>query len=630
MIQKQSWYLQMSSDASKERTGESVSSQLKEILDLIQKEPTHLNYWNAYKRIQRLNLKALDVPDEKKIKVALLSSFTIDPLGIYIDIKSRLVGLYPEIYIGPFNQYRQEILDKGSKLYAFKPDVVILAVQAESLLGEDFYSEFMKSSGKEQYQTEIIDQFEKILSLLTSRTNALILVNNFIVPSFTPLGILDNKVDMGLKSFFYGLNQRLTDLYRESNQVYVVDLEGVASKHGKSRCLNFQMYYRGSFVFSESFLPVIADEYMGYIKALKNLSRKCIVLDLDNVLWGGIIGEDGFDGIKLGKDSPGNAYLDFQRLLLSYYNRGIILAINSRNNYEDAIKVIREHPYMVLREKHFAATRINWQDKVQNMIELAKEINIGLDSMAFVDDNPREREQIKQALPQVLVVDMPASPFLYRQALEDLNDFNVLALTEEDKMRGEMYYARRMRKHLEESMVSVEDFLRSLEMTVVIKHADEFSLPRVTSLVNKTNQFNLTTRRYTDVEIRKMKENRDEFNIYSLQVIDKFGDEGIVGVAIVMKEPQTWILDSFLMSCRVIGRKVETAFLAKIVEDARKSGISTIVGEYIPTQKNAPVKDFYSNHGFEEFQQKGDLSKWRLDLTRSTVKMPEWLEVKDG
>jgi len=630
MIQKQSWYPQMSSDASKERTGESVSSQLKEILDLIQKEPTHLNYWNAYKRIQRLNLKALDVPDEKKIKVALLSSFTIDPLGIYIDIKNRLVGLYPEIYIGPFNQYRQEILDKGSKLYAFKPDVVILAVQAESLLGEDFYSEFMKSSGREQYQTEIIDQFEKILSLLTSRTNALILVNNFIVPSFTPLGILDNKVDMGLKSFFYGLNQRLTDLYRESNQVYVVDLEGVASKHGKSRCLNFQMYYRGSFVFSESFLPVIADEYMGYIKALKNLSRKCIVLDLDNVLWGGIIGEDGFDGIKLGKDSPGNAYLDFQRLLLSYYNRGIILAINSRNNYEDAIKVIRDHPYMVLREKHFAATRINWQDKVQNMIELAKEINIGLDSMAFVDDNPREREQIKQALPQVLVVDMPASPFLYRQALEDLNDFNVLALTEEDKMRGEMYYARRMRKHLEESMVSVEDFLRSLEMTVVIKHADEFSLPRVTSLVNKTNQFNLTTRRYTDVEIRKMKENRDEFNIYSLQVIDKFGDEGIVGVAIVMKEPQTWILDSFLMSCRVIGRKVETAFLAKIVEDARKSGVSTIVGEYIPTQKNAPVKNFYSNHGFEEFQQKGDLSKWRLDLTLSTVKMPEWLEVKDG
>jgi FkbH-like protein len=618
-----------SEGASKKRISKSVSSQLKDILDLVRKEPTHLNYWNAYKRTQRLNLKALDIPDEKKIKIALLSSFTIDPLAMYIDIKSRLVGLYPEIYTGPFNQYQQEILDKGSKLYAFKPDVIILAVHAESLLGEDFCSEFVKSSGKEQYQTEIIDQFEKLLSLLTSRTNALTLMNNFIVPSFTPLGILDNKVDMGLKNFFYGLNQRLTDLCRESNQVYVVDLEGVASKHGKASYLNFEMYYRGSFVFGESFLPVIADEYMRYIKALKNLSRKCIVLDLDNVLWGGIIGEDGFDGIKLGKDSPGNAYVDFQRLLLSYYNRGIILAVNSRNNYEDVIKVIREHPYMVLREKHFAAMRVNWQDKVQNMIELAKEININLDTLVFVDDNPREREQMKQALPQVLVVDFPASPFLYRQALENLNDFDALALTEEDKTRGEMYYTRRMRKQLEESMVSMEDFLRSLEMKVVISRADDFSLPRIARLVNKTNQFNLTTRRYTDVEIKKMKENRDEFGIYSLQVIDKFGDEGIVGVAIVRKEPQTWILDSFLMSCRVIGRKVETAFLAKIVADAKKKGVSTIVGEYIPTQKNALVEGFYADNGFEKFQQKGEISSWRLDLKRSTVKMPEWLEVKD-
>ncbi len=196
-------------------------------------------------------------------------------------------------------------------------------------------------------------------------------------------------------------------------------------------------------------------------------------------------------------------------------------------------------------------------------------------------------------------------------------------------MRGEMYYARRMRKQLEKSMVSLEDFLRSLEMKIVIKHADDFTLPRITRLINKTNQFNLTTRRYTDVEIKKMRENRDEFDIYSLQVIDKFGDEGIVGVAIVRKEPQTWILDSFLMSCRVIGRKVETAFLAKIVADARKKDISTIVGEYIPTQKNAPVKSFYLDHGFRKFQQEGEVSRWGLDLTRSTVKIPEWLEVKD-
>lgn len=615
-----------------ESEGKAVSLQLKKILDMVKKEPTQINYWNAYKRIQKLNAEALDIPDEKRIKVALLSSFTIDPLSIYIDIKSRLVGLYPEIYIGPFNQYQQEILDYNSKLYTFHPDVIVLSVQAESLLGEDFVSQFVNLSKaeKEQHRVEIVNRFKILIHELTSRTNALVLVNDFIVPSFSVLGTLDNKVDIGLKAFFRGLNQILTDQYMESKQVYVVDLESVSSKHGKSRCVNYQMYYIGSFGFSESFLPVIAEEYVGYIKALKNLTRKCIVLDLDNTLWGGILAEEEFDGIKLGKNSPGNAYMDFQRLLLSYYNRGIILAINSNNNYEDVIRVIREHPYMILREKHFAAMRINWQSKVQNLIELAEEINIGLDTVVFVDDLPQNREQIRQTLPQVLVLDMPPSPFLYRQTLEALNDFNVLALTDEDRRRGEMYYAHKKRVQLKKSKINLKDFLRSLEMKVVIEHANEFSLPRITRLVNKTNQFNLTTRRYTDVEIQQMNEDKNEFNIYSLHVIDKFADEGIVGVAIIRKNLQTWTVDSFLMSCRVIGRGAETAFLAKIVADAKKNGVTTLIGEYIPTTKNEPVKLFYKDHGFRKFLEQGALSKWRINLAESTVKIPEWVENKDG
>ncbi|UCC58995.1 MAG: HAD family hydrolase [Candidatus Bathyarchaeum sp.] len=619
-----------SDETSQKKTSEPVSRTLEKLLNQVREAANHLNYWNAYKRIKKLDLESLNIPDEKRIKVALLSSFTIDPLGIYLDIKSRLAQLYPEIYIAPFNQYQQEILDENSGLYAFKPDVIILAVQADVLLNENFISDFVKLSDVEKHQTEISNRLQAILSMLTSRTDAIVLINNFIVPSFTPFGILDNKAKSGLRSFFQGLNQRLAELYRKSNQVYVVDLEGAASKHGKSRCLDQMLYYRGSFLFSESFLPVIADEYMGYIKALKNLTRKCIVLDLDNVLWGGIIGEDGIEGIKLGVDSPGNAYKDFQRVLLSYYNRGILLAINSKNNPDDAMKAIKEHPHMLLREKHFAAIRINWQNKVQNMIELAKEINIGFDSMVFIDDNPHEREQIKQALPQVLVVDMPSSPFLYRQTMENMNDFNILALTEEDKMRGEMYHARKKREELRESISTLEDFLKSLEMKIVIKYADEMGMPRIVRMVNKTNQFNATTRRYTDVEIGKMKEATDQFDIYSLQVSDRLGDEGIVGVAIVRKEPKTWTLDSFLLSCRVIGRKVETAFLAKIVEDAKEQGVSTLVGEYIPTQKNVPVKSFYSDHGFEEFSREGNLYRWRLDLTKSTLEMPEWLDVKNG
>ena len=224
---------------------------------------------------------------------------------------------------------------------------------------------------------------------------------------------------------------------------------------------------------------------------------------------------------------------------------------------------------------------------------------------------------------------MPQSPFLYRQTLENLNDFNVLALTEEDKKRGEMYHARKRREELRDSISSLEDFLKSLEMKVVIKHVDDYSLPRIARMLNKTNQFNLTTRRYTDAEIRKMKETKDEFKVYSLQVCDKFGDEGIVGVAIIRKEAKTWTLDSFLLSCRVIGRKVETAFLARIAADAKEQGVSAIIGEYVPTQKNAPVKNFYSSHGFEELAQEGNVYSWKLDLTKHTVKTPEWMEAKN-
>ena len=616
----------MGSETMENGTSEST---VEKLLNQVREEPIIINYWNAYKHIQKLNLAALKVPDEKRIKVALLSSFTIDQLGIYIDIKSRLAQLLPEIYVAPFNQYQQEIIDENSKLYSFKPDLIILAVHAAVLLNENFISEFGKLSDIEERQTEIINRFQTVLSILKSRTDALILVNNFIVPSFTPFGILDNKVDNGFQIFFRVLNQKLVELYKESHQVYVVDLDGAAGKHGKSRCLDPKLYYRGNFLFSESFLPIIADVYMGYIKALKNLTRKCIVLDLDNVLWGGIIGEDGIEGIKLGIDSPGNAYKDFQRVLLSYYNRGILLAINSKNNLEEAMKAINEHSHMVLREKHFVAIRINWQDKVQNMVEIAKEINIGLDSMVFVDDNVREREQVKQALPQVLVVDLPSSPFLYRQTLENMNDFNVLALTEEDKTRGEMYHAKKKREELRESISSLEDFLKSLKIKIVIKFDDHMNIPRIVRMVNKTNQFNLTTRRYTDAEIAKMKREKERFKIYSMQVSDRLGDEGIVGVAIVRKEPKTWTLDSFLLSCRVIGRKVETAFLAKIVEDAKEYDVTTLVGEYIPTPKNALVKSFYADHGFEELEQERDIHRWKLDLTKSKVEMPKWLDVKN-
>ena len=602
------------------------------ILELVKNEPTFLNVWNVYKKIKALEINELAVPEKAKVRIALLSSFTVDTLAAYLDIGCRIAGLYPQIYLAPFNSYAQEILDKKSRLYTFKPDLIIFLVQPESFLGEDFvYSFFDLTNGeKRQIQTKTVSMLTDLVSTLASNQKGLIVASNFVVPAFSPLGILDNKVDMGIKPFFHELNASLTNSFAGSSQVYVMDLDGLASKHGKSKSVDSEMRYRGSIFLSESFLPLVAGECMSYIKALKNLTKKCIVLDLDNVLWGGVVGEDGFNGIKLGNDAEGKAFVYFQKIVLSFHKRGIILAINSKNNYEDAIRVIRDHPDMVLREKHFAAIRINWVDKVENIISIAKELNIGLDSMIFVDDSPQERERMKQALPQVCVLELPTSPFHYCETLENVNDFSSLVLTEEDKQRGELYYASRKRQELKSSKSSLEDYLKSLEIKAEIRLADGFSIPRIASLVSRTNQFNLTTRRYTQAEIERMYSQNDEFHVYSMRVEDKFGDEGIVGVAIVQMRKQEWLIDSFLLSCRVIGRKVETALLAKVIDDASKEGASVVIGEFIPTEKNELVNSFYCDHGFKFFEGNKEISWWKLDLSEGPVKTPEWVNVVYG
>ncbi len=598
-----------------------------ELLEQARTNPSYLNLWSTYKRIQQTNPPE---PDDasKVVRLAVIGSSTLEPLAACVDIKTRLLGLFPVTFVGGFNTYRQETLDSKSQLYAHKPDVVILSVDAWSLLGQMFIADFVRMSDDERLAAvqSVVDDVVSVAETLDDKTSALILVSNFIVPNFTPLGIVDSKQQYGLRALFRRANDLLSERFRERSRIFVVDLDTIAGTFGKGEVVNWNTYYRGSIMFSEAFMPVLAEEYVRYIRALKGLTKKCIVLDLDNTLWGGIIGEDGMEGIKLGNTSPGIEYVDFQRALLSLYNRGVILAVNSKNNPDDALQVLREHPYQVLREEHFAALRINWQSKVQNLVELANEINIGLDSMVFIDDNPVEREQVRQALPEVLVVDLPKNPRLYRATLESLHVFDVLSLTPEDMRRGEMYVGKRKRAELERSTGSLEDFLRTLDLKVRIKLVDDFDTPRVVQLIGKTNQFNLTTRRHTDAEVRRFRESPD-YRVYSLAVRDRFGDEGIVGVAITRDEGTDCIIDTLLMSCRVIGRNIETAFLAKIIADARAAGATRVIGEYIPTKKNAPAKDVYERHGFEKIGTEGDVTRWALDITKKTIEVPEYIEL---
>jgi len=323
------------------------------------------------------------------------------------------------------------------------------------------------------------------------------------------------------------------------------------------------MYYLADMRLDSRYMPDLCDAYLMYLKPFLSFIKKCIILDLDNTLWGGIIGEDGIGGIKLGPTPEGRPFMDFQKHLLSLFQRGVLLAIASRNNLEDALKAMREHPHMVLREEHFASMRINWDDKISNIKAIAEEINIGLDSMIFIDDDKTNRERVKKALPEVLVVDLPEDPALYARTLMEIDDFSTLQLTEEDRKRGEAYTAQRHRADLRKG-ADLSDYLESLKTVVKIGVANPATIGRIAQLTQKTNQFNMTTKRYLEADIVRKAES-GHFLILSLGLKDKFEDMGIIGVAIVETAADAWRIDNFLMSCRAIGRKAEEAFLAGIL-----------------------------------------------------------------
>ncbi len=365
---------------------------------------------------------------------------------------------------------------------------------------------------------------------------------------------------------------------------------------------------------------------MRFLVPLSGRIAKALVVDLDNTLWGGIIGEDGMTGIQCGAEYPGAAYQALQRAMLDLAKRGILLAICSKNNPDDAMEALNQHAGMLLRPKHFACMRINWQDKSQNLREIAAELNIGLDALAFVDDNPAERERVRAAAPEVLVLDLPQDPLQYAAAVRDCPAFERLSLSAEDLQRTGMYAAQQERSQAEQSFQSKEDFYRFLEQEAEIAPVLPQTLARIAQLTQKTNQFNLTTRRYSEQQIQELDASPD-WQVFSITVRDRFGDHGLVGVAITHDEAEVCEIDTFLLSCRVIGRTVETALLAYLAESAAARGYHTLQGWFLPTKKNVPARDFYSQHGFSAQSQDDKGTLWTLDLRQHPLRPPAWIKL---
>lgn len=604
-----------------------VAASVREYLTVVERQPTPANYWRVNRVLQSLDFSRLDTPPEKQARIALVSSFTVQPVTYYLRVKCLQCGIRPEFHVGGYGQHIQSLLHGDSELYRFRPDLVFWMARLEHIVPElaDPESEI----GLDQLVARVLSEIRALTEQFCRHSEALLILHNFLVPAFTAHGITEEKQPDGLKRAVREVNRALEDAYREHRQVFMLDYDHVVSCFGKLRYRDPKRLYLADMEWAEEFLPEIAEHYMSYIKPARGILRKCVVVDLDQTLWGGIVGENGFDGIQLDVNAPGKEFRDFQRLLLDLHMRGIILAINSKNNFEDAMEVIRRHPYMVLRERHFAAIRINWNDKVENMRSIAQELNISLDSMVFVDDSAVERLYMKQALPEVLTVDLPEDPVLYRTALERLNDFSVLSLTEEDRKRGEMYAAESARQRLRAQSVSLDEFLSSLDMRAVIRAADGFTTSRVAQLTIRTNQFNLTTRRYTEREIALLR--RDPAAaVYTLQVNDVFGDSGIVGVAIVRKrnEERLWVLDCFLMSCRVLGRRLETCFLHALLRRARDEGMRLVRGEFISTKKNEVAREFYREHGFKLVGDGQPSTTWEVELTGMEFELPASVVVR--
>ena len=583
------------------------------------------DYLKLYSRIGE-EIRNSRLKFDKTIRIAILTSFTANGIKEVLFVKCCEIGLLPDIYLCSYNQYAQEILDKNSGLYSFKPELTIVMMDTMSILGEYY---FLPYRNTEDDRKKFIDyQTNSTISLINSlKENALgiVVLNNVMVPFYSPLGILEGKQPFGIIGAVEYINKTLRDTFRNDSRVFVFDYNSFSSKLGQQNVMDYKMYYLADIKIDFKHFPALAEEYLAYIKPLKSLNRKCIVLDLDNTLWGGIIGEDGIDGISLGHDSKGKPYMEFQKYILSLFNRGVILAINSKNNMNDALEVFRKHPYSILKEEHFASFQINWNDKISNMWAIADELNIGMESIAYLEDDKPNREMIRRAFPEVLVVEMPDDPSLYVKTLRGINDFNTLQIVREDEVKGKMYAEQRKREEFKKTLTDITEYLKALETVVNIEKANSFNIPRIAQLTQKTNQFNMTTKRYIEEDIWKLS-NSTNFLIVCVKVGDKFGDHGIVGTAIVEKNASEWRIDTFLLSCRVIGRKIEEALLAFIMEEARKEKAKKLIGEFIQTKKNIPAKSFYNNSGFELEDVNGQKETWSYNLKNMLV-FPKFIKI---
>ncbi len=590
--------------------------------------------WAGFAKIRTLNHPALSRADsrtlfqaatelaqdpryeKRTVRIAIAGCYSNENLRDALAIECLDRDIFCRQYHSPFAQMAQEIRDPESSLYSFHPDVIVRAPQLS------FYARADESFSPPVAE-HVTDAVQQDVKLLRERFAGPIVVLNFLPPEARPLGILEGKSNYGTANFYRSTNVGVSQKLAQEAGVFVCDVAHLATHNAvPSTSLHKPSYLAGCGL-PDQLARAVARDVAATAAALKGFIKKCLVVDLDNTLWGGVVGEEGLGGILIGGSFPGNVYAALQKQILSLYERGVILAINSKNNENDAWEVFESRPEMLLKREHFSAARINWQDKATNLRTLVSELNIGMDSLVVLDDNPVERDWMQSACLEIYAI--PASdPLEMLRFLSTTRLFDTLTITGEDRLRAKSYAAAAARKRLEGTASNLTDFLRSLEIVVEVEKPTEATLGRVSQLTQKTNQFNLTTRRYSEEQTRRMLTD-EKYELFYCACKDRFADEGVIGVAIATKQQREWVLDTFLMSCRVLGRGVERAFLSAVCAHASAAGAESIIGEFVCSAKNAQTQDFYKKHGFELLDEQEGRSRWKLKLPASDELWPDWI-----
>lgn len=594
---------------------------------LLQSSPSLLNY-----RFLRQLVKKMP-PELRSIepyRVALLSSFSMEFIQDALIAYGFSNGLRIEVYQAGFGMVSQEILDPNSGLYAFAPDVTVLAIEGEDWLPE-VYTDFMDADQSSTSLDQVVDNFRQRMGGLMRSFRAAstrpLLVHNLAQPRFRRAGIADVGLARGQQDLAIELNRALVKASADIVDVHVVDYAALVNQFGAQHWYDARMRLYAKAPIAMSMLGNLAQEYLKYFRALKGLSKKCLVVDLDNTLWGGVLGEDGIDGIQLGATYPGSAFVEFQRAILDLYRRGVILAVASKNNPADVDLVFATHRFMMIRKEHFAELQIHWNPKSDSIQRIATRLNIGLEHMVFVDDNPAECEQVRREFPMVTVIELPRCPELYVETLCSQGLFDTLGQSDEDRRRGQLYQQRAMAETARSASTNLEDYYRDLGMQLTLTSVDARSRARSAQLTQKTNQFNVTTIRYSEAELDARLVDPDDM-LVAVGVRDRFGDNGIVGLMMARAQADRLAIDTFLLSCRVIGRTVETAMLAYLCEAAQQRGLGKLCGRVVPTEKNLPVRDLFEKHGFRKLgEDEFGSTTWELDLAQVTVQAPDWFEM---